>query len=319
MIDEHRLAALYQRAHDEMRSIDGLQPTDALDELLKYLFFKETDEERGPKVPLAPEMAPPSEAEPVVASIRLLFDEYLRKTNGWTQEIWADRRFRLSDAALLTLHRLLGPLKFQTVDFDVRSAALRTFISPEMRRGLGIFLTPDSVVKMMVEIAAPAPDAVVYDPACGSGTFLVEILSYWARHRTGSVPKVWGSDKSARMLLLADLNLGHSRRAVFNRKLVDFLVQPGTRGWLEAGSVDMILTNPPFGVVIDAAAVDLSGYATAHSEQGVVYRAVHEDAATRRLARHRPPPQRREHRVARAGTGCDRSPRLRGDGGELAL
>src|SRR5690349_1673383 len=36
------LAGLYREAHNEMRNIDGLQPQEAFDELLKYLLLKET-------------------------------------------------------------------------------------------------------------------------------------------------------------------------------------------------------------------------------------------------------------------------------------
>lgn len=44
MITASRLAHLYDQAHNLMRNIDGLQPQEAFDELLKYVFFKQTCE-----------------------------------------------------------------------------------------------------------------------------------------------------------------------------------------------------------------------------------------------------------------------------------
>ena len=39
-----KLASIYRESHNIMRNIDGLQPQEAFDELLKYLFFKQNYE-----------------------------------------------------------------------------------------------------------------------------------------------------------------------------------------------------------------------------------------------------------------------------------
>ena len=41
----YELSTLYRRAHDMMRNVDGLQPQVSFDELLKFLFFKQANEE----------------------------------------------------------------------------------------------------------------------------------------------------------------------------------------------------------------------------------------------------------------------------------
>ena len=43
-MDAKRLLAVYGKAHDIMRNVDGLQPQESFDELLKFLFFKEMSE-----------------------------------------------------------------------------------------------------------------------------------------------------------------------------------------------------------------------------------------------------------------------------------
>ncbi|MBM4397763.1 MAG: N-6 DNA methylase, partial [Deltaproteobacteria bacterium] len=116
----------------------------------------------------------------------------------------------------------------------------------------------------VVGVAAPARDAVVYDPACGSGTFLSETLRFWRDgNGAGATSRVYGSDINARMLLIAELNLGHVRDVEFLGRTLDAL-SPGDSGhsWPRPNSVDLILTNPPFGVYVDPVAVESLGLTT---------------------------------------------------------
>ena len=43
-VTSRTLSLLYERAHDRMRDIEGLLPQEALDELLKFLFYKDCTE-----------------------------------------------------------------------------------------------------------------------------------------------------------------------------------------------------------------------------------------------------------------------------------
>jgi type I restriction enzyme M protein len=84
--------------------------------------------------------------------------------------------------------------------------------------------------------------------------------------------RVWGADKNPRMLLLADLNMRHLADVVFHRRLMDSLSGSSTEGqtWLSPNSVDSVLTNPPFGVVLDAATYDLGQFETCRMPSGEV-------------------------------------------------
>ncbi len=90
-------------------------------------------------------------------------------------------------------------------------------------------------------------EGLVLDPACGSGTFLLEAVRYVAAHDESRTPvTVHGVEKNPRMLLLADLNLGHHRGLTFERACADSLRelgQPGSPLGLKPNSVDVILTN----------------------------------------------------------------------------
>ncbi|OCW98238.1 N-6 DNA methylase [Alishewanella sp. HH-ZS] len=249
MTDTRKLAALYKEAHNIMRNVDGLQPQEAFDELLKYLFFKQNHElEFSFEKSISPEM------------VRKMFAQYLGKANSWSSEIWREKKFYLSDECLTDIHNLLFQVNFSQIGYDVRSHALKQFLTPEIRRGLGIFLTPDEVVTSIVKFASPKSEDAILDPACGSGTFLIEHLK---QSYSTNVCTVYGIDKSPRMLLLADLNIGHYPGVEFKKKLIDSLKENPFKK-----DFDFIFTNPPFGVSVDSRDYDFSEFLTCKDKYG---------------------------------------------------
>lgn len=273
-VTPRHLSALYRRSHDQMRNADGLQPPEAFDELLKYLFLKENADEKNHQFP---KFSYPILGQELVAlnrdltkSLRHLLKDLLGKTNSWSSELWRDRSFRLSDSALLGVHELFENIDFSAIDIDTRSAALNEFMPSELRKGLGIFPTPDGVAQMMVEIASPTPTSRVFDPACGTGTFLIEVFRRCGKkYSEGKRQRIWGVDKSARMLLLSELNLGHNKDLEYRRVMADSLYQTPSSLFEEIdGGFDLILTNPPFGVVIDRSKNDMTSFQTCKGMSG---------------------------------------------------
>ncbi len=275
-MDFKALASIYREAHNMMRNIDGLQPQESFDELLKFLFFKENDE------------SSPSYQHDLIASvdpkgrftlpvgalakqIRASFKAFVKDAPPAIRQIWPDAKLKLSDECLASVASIFAEISITAIGLDVRSAALREFVPPEIRKGLGIYLTPDEVVRAAVEIVAPCPTQKVLDPACGSGTFLLEVARLWGQN-DGRNPQVWGVDKNPRMLALADLNLGHVPWLEFNGLLQDSLFDIGrndTADWFN--SFDCIFTNPPFGVYIDPEKQDAAAFTTCIGADGRPY------------------------------------------------
>lgn len=275
-MNSKKLASLYGDAHNMMRNIDGLQPQESFDELLKFLFFKESTEGVTP-----PELALESTVDPLgrftapVAAItkqmRKEFKSFVKSAPPAIRQVWPNGTFRLSDDCLSGVANLFAAVRLTNLGLDVRSAAIREFMPPEIRKGLGIYLTPDEVVRATVEIVAPIPADKVLDPACGSGTFLLEVARLW-ESRTESRKQIWGVDKNPRMLILADLNLGHLPWLNFDGKLLDSLFDIGkesTSDWFN--SFDCIFTNPPFGVYVDAGSQDGHRLKTCIDNNGKAY------------------------------------------------
>jgi len=275
MASQRELTTLYNRCHDLMRNIDGLQPQEAFDELLKYLFFREVNEEVGPAIEdpefaLAATGTLSTKDKQTVKQIRDLFGRYMAQANTWIQQLWPNKKLHLSDPALIGVHRAFGGSKISDIPIDIRSVALKDFLTPELRKGLGIFLTPDAVVRAAVEIANPHLGDRILDPACGSGTFLIEAVRLLQAKDGKKSIAVYGVDKSPRMLLLADLNLGHDAKTTFTRKLADSLfdLPNGERGFAY-DSFDLIVTNPPFGVYLEHVPELARRFETCVDERGI--------------------------------------------------
>lgn len=270
--NDYDLSNLYRRAHDMMRNVDGLQPQEAFDELLKFLFFKQANEDMGPKLcfPSDQNQFSKEENKKLIRDIKHNFSNYIEKFNSWFRELWKDKSFHLSDSGLITLCQIFGKIDFSKVPFDIRSAALKEFLSPELRRGLGIYTTPDDVVKMMVEFVGPKEGQSIYDLACGTGTFLIESLKFLCAQSKNKNHVVWGTDKNPRMLLLAELNMGHFQTVKFNRLVTDSLFPNFIEKseWPKENFFDVIFTNPPFGVTLENTSFDLRKFQTCRNKDG---------------------------------------------------
>ncbi|MDM0002709.1 N-6 DNA methylase [Variovorax sp. J22P240] len=78
--------------------------------------------------------------------------------------------------ALLHAMWLLSRWDFTTVKGDILSGVYDKFLDVAKRRALGEVYTRPEICRYMLARCAPSAAATVFDPACGSGTFLVEHL-----------------------------------------------------------------------------------------------------------------------------------------------
>lgn len=255
------LAARYRLAHNEMRNIDGFQPSEALDELLKYLLYRSYENDLYDPAPNIDIFTDATITSKVVDHIKSGFVKSVDRHGGFINEVFRSKSFSMTDACIAKVHEILCSIDFINLDIDVRSAALRSFLGPEIRKGLGIFLTPDEVVSEISRFFAYRDGDIVVDPACGSGTFLMAALAQ-SKASKASISTL-GIDKSPRMMLLSELNIGQVKSAVFNGFVADTLRHTEYDKSLAFGCADYVLTNPPFGVSVDPSSYDLSSFMTA--------------------------------------------------------
>jgi predicted RNA methylase len=150
--------------------------------------------------------------------------------------------------------------------FDILNEAFGHFVRDNFRSNVedAQYMTPPEVVDFMVDMVLqdlatenPASNDdckhwTVLDPTCGVGSFLTAIY-HRARKSSWLDPKrlrLFGQDKVERMVRLSTINL-----ELFNveehRISVGNSLEHGSPIDSLNGSVDVILTNPPFGARFD--------------------------------------------------------------------
>ncbi len=93
---------------------------------------------------------------------------------------------------LRTLAHRVARFDWRNAPADIAAILYETVISPEVRRQLGEYYTPDWLARVMVrELVTDPLDQRVLDPACGSGTFVAEAVTHFiaAANRSGLHPK----------------------------------------------------------------------------------------------------------------------------------
>lgn len=164
---------------------------------------------------------------------------------------------------------------------DVKGVAYETIVGPTLEGTKGEFFTPRNVVKMTVKMLDPNPGDRIYDPACGTGGFIVIAFNYvseklrqehktkWGDsnkptdaeekalfdeiHETGY--NIFGTDFNSNLVKAAQMNMimnNDGRGGLFS---VNSLKDPNE--WpkevsqkIQLGSMDFIMANPPFGAKI---------------------------------------------------------------------
>ncbi len=190
----------------------------------------------------------------------------LRAADGSTRPLWPhDEPFRLAEpivlqTALALVNDILGGGPRVA---DPLGTAFDAFLSGRYDHsgGLGTYLTPSSVARMMAEIVLELlpPDAladvtapVIADPFCGTGRFLVAAFdAAEERHTNIDLAGLLdgglvGADQSTTAIAKSGLNLllyGAQQPEVY--AVADSMTDPGLDQL--KGKLAAVLTNPPFG------------------------------------------------------------------------
>ncbi|WP_239732969.1 N-6 DNA methylase [Mammaliicoccus sp. E-M26] len=183
-----------------------------------------------------------------------------------------------------SLHYVVGELQqFSLMDSnrDAIGDAFEVFIGHALKGGQGQFFTPRNVIKMIIEILDPSINDKILDPACGSGGFLVESLRYiWKKveiegrelnwpdyeieieKQKVAIKNIRGIDKDYFLSKVAKAYmalLGDGRGGVYcENSLGEFSSwQSKTRNEIKPETLDVIVTNPPFGSKIPITGTEL--------------------------------------------------------------
>jgi len=152
---------------------------------------------------------------------------------------------RIENWVLVELLRLLAPVEIEGDAFgQIYEYFLGNFALKEGQKG-GVFYTPTSIVKLIVEIIEPYHGRI-FDPACGSGGMFVQSAIFVKNHRKRAVDEltVFGTEKDEGTVKLAKMNLAVHGLSGDIRQSNTYYEDPHQ----SAGKFDFVMANPPFNV-----------------------------------------------------------------------
>ena len=104
--------------------------------------------------------------------------------------------------ALTRAAYILSRWDFTSVRGDILSGVYDKYLDVSQRRRLGEVYTRPEIARFMLDAAGWKPSHTVLDPACGTGTFLVEALV----RRLGQLKKVGGANDKSVASVIERLN-----------------------------------------------------------------------------------------------------------------
>jgi type I restriction enzyme M protein len=239
-------------------------------EIINILFCKIFDEQETAPEEVVTFRAGVGESEADIQNrVTSLFERV--KTVGFGDVFAESDAITLDSSSLAYVVGELQTYEITAAGRDAVGDAFETFIGPALRGAEGQFFTPRNVVQMVVRMLDPQPGEVVLDPACGSGGFLITALGHvWGRLREQASALAWserelarreqrvategfrGVDKDAFLAQVTKAYMalvGDGRGGVFcaNSLQPEAEWPSGMRDKVPLGSVDVVMTNPPFG------------------------------------------------------------------------
>ncbi|MHC4620914.1 MAG: N-6 DNA methylase [Planctomycetota bacterium] len=266
LTDERQLRELVKTCHNTIHG-EGIDPAKAFDELVKLFFVKVFDEQEVPGVYEFSVLADETVAETARHIREMLKDA---KATSRYKELFSepgDDEFWISNAAIRKVVETFQGFSFtgdSLIGIDTKGTVYENMVGSTFRGELGQYFTPRKIVEFMVCLLEPTREDVVYDPACGSGGFLIYVLRAVAdaiRTQQQNLPlatrerlidrfvnsRLFGTDLSPRMVRAARMNMimhGDGWSGIQRWHGLKTGEHPvlGTK----LGQFSLILSNPPF-------------------------------------------------------------------------
>lgn len=267
------LKGVFKKCNNYFYVNQGLTQDKRFSEILKILFCKIEDEKDLKNEKCTFYITPfEKKSENTLLNFREridnLFDKVIKRFEN--DNIFSESdKIILNDRCLSFAVAELQKYSLLETNVDVKGIAFETFVGANLRGEHGEFFTPREIVHMASECIMPKIDETICDPACGSGGFLVMILKNirsqyeeFAKKRPGinvdglfreyADKYIRGIDFNPDLSRVAKMNMvlnddGHSGIFHFD-SLTPFEEWPEKiRSKIWKNSLDIILTNPPFG------------------------------------------------------------------------
>lgn len=273
----------FRRCHNYIAAHEGKQKTEAFWELLKLIFTK-IEDERAPKLNF---FATPSErSNATVASaarkrIQNLFEQKVVKKYPAIFDA-KDVEIDLKPEVVAYVVTELQGYSLLRSPVDVKGVAYEEIVGSNLRGDRGEFFTPRNACRMAVNMLDPRPEERILDPSCGTGGFLIAGMNHaleyvekaqrgrWSDPTQGAEYEqvelyrardeyfrqcVFGIDLNPALVRAAKMNMVMNNDGSGGLYQANTLENPHRwsselREAVPLGSIDVIVSNPPFGARI---------------------------------------------------------------------
>jgi type I restriction enzyme M protein len=278
VIGQDDLTLRFKQAHQALWGGGELNPSEAFDELDKLIFCKVWDERKPRKTGVPYDfqiyaLETDDETNHHLAQrIHALYIEGRKKD----PEVFKED-IRLRPSRIRTVVGYLQDIWLSETDLDSKGRAFETFMGSFFRGDFGQYFTPRPIVKFIVDVLPITHESRVLDTSCGSGGFLLHALDKVRQEADHYYPdeiaapsegrkegrnhfRHW-HDFAEKNLFGIEINEQIARTAKMNMIIhddghtnvvaADGLLPPSEmairHAEFKAGSMDFIITNPPFG------------------------------------------------------------------------
>ncbi len=183
--------------HAILRDNEGLQPQEAVEAIVKFLFAKWYDEQAtidlakrtGEEKSYVFSVSPQTDPERLVMQVR----ETFRQAKEWEKALLnRNGKSDVGDHVAFTDHDELAyqprttqrivenlqPWSLRRSPASVKGSVFEDFLSQTFRDDLGQFFTPTPIIHLMIGMLQPTINDFIGDPACGSARMLTHALEY---------------------------------------------------------------------------------------------------------------------------------------------
>ena len=265
------LKQVFQRCHNAIYR-SGQDSEDIAIDMVKIILAKYRDEQNAGDLcefRCTPEEMANAPGQTVAAArVRHLFSQVI---NDHPDVFTETDIISIGDKNLCHVINELQIFKFIADDdveqvYDIIGTAFEVYVSSHLKGARGQFFTNRLVVEMMMSMLVPSEGDIIYDPACGSGGFLISSLRFVRDRILGSErspaskqreinllrQRLFGTDISPRLVRVAKTNLvlngdGHSGIYRANSLNESDLREVQFPLSAHGQQPSLILTNPPFG------------------------------------------------------------------------
>lgn len=281
--DPDMLRTAFRRCHNFIHGNEGM-PKDAAFWQFLYLIFCKMHDEKSPREKRRFWTGPQEQfdrqgQEAIQKRVLQLFNEVKREYKSIFR---GNEEISLSPRALAFIASELAKYDFTRTDVDAKGAAYQEIVGTNLRGDRGQYFTPRGPIKLVVEILGPKENERILDPACGTGGFLVATLAYMMKRfrekakvrpetesteefeslhdrlRRFASNQVLGCDFDPFLIRATQMNMvmaGDGKGHLYHLNSLEFPaghldgLDPA-RKEIPLESVDVVMTNPPFGAEI---------------------------------------------------------------------